>query len=264
MCNRPCSIVELLVHIDRVFDDDACTRGYHLAQHVYTYAACVSCYSSSYICILPSHAFVVYFSMTNVDAACEVDNSAGYTITITITTTIIIINHQLSVINQSSSILSIVIYYTHKTRVIVVGWQHYAILCSTLACICVCYRQTDKRINRQLGPLYYSCWQVKRAHRRKRINPCLFLSYSTFDTLLLFCLKCMTCNVCMYICIRSTQLASSFIMSSSHSENFTNCKNITMFVMFKHTRSSSPANWAIMIRLFVNTVLHAGSLMIII
>jgi hypothetical protein len=45
-CDRPCSIVELLVHIDRVFDDDACTRGYHLAQHVYTYAACVSCYSS--------------------------------------------------------------------------------------------------------------------------------------------------------------------------------------------------------------------------
>jgi hypothetical protein len=58
--------------------------------------------------------------MTNVDAACEVDNSAGYTITIT-TTTIVIINHQLSVINQSSSILNIVIYYTHKTRVIVVG-----------------------------------------------------------------------------------------------------------------------------------------------
>jgi hypothetical protein len=77
-CDRPCSIVELLVHVDRVFDDDACTCGYHLAQHVYTYAACVSCYSSSYICILPSHAFVVYFSMANVDAPCEVDGSVGY------------------------------------------------------------------------------------------------------------------------------------------------------------------------------------------
>jgi hypothetical protein len=56
-------------------------------------------------------------------AACEVDDSAGYIITITTTTIIIIIiiiNHQLSVIDQlSSSILSIVIYCTHKTQVMV-------------------------------------------------------------------------------------------------------------------------------------------------
>jgi hypothetical protein len=102
--------------------DDACTHGCCLAQHgIHVCRLRVMLFIIIIICILSNHAFVVYFSMTNVDAACEVDDSAGYTITITITTTIIIINHQLSVINQSSSILNIVIYYTHKTRVIVVG-----------------------------------------------------------------------------------------------------------------------------------------------